>query len=101
MKKSCFWEIIVSEKVISEDQEVAEVFNKLFINTVLNLKTPTNHNHDTDFLVTNEQATNALNKFRNHPSITMIKNKRKNDQCISFSFGPVTYDTILKKKKKS
>ena len=88
-------EQIVSEKVISEDQAVAEVFNKFFINIVPNLKIPTNHNYDTDFLVTNDQVANALNKFRNHPSIIMIKNKRKTDQC--FSFGSVKYDDILQK----
>ena len=89
-------EQIVSEKVISEDQAVAEVFNKFFINIVPNLKISPNHNYDTDFIVTNDQVTNALNKFRNHPSIVMIKSKRKIDQC--FSFGPVTYDNILKKR---
>ena len=73
-------EQMVFEKVISEDQKVAEVFNKFFINIVPNLKISTNHNHDTDFLVTNDQVANALNKFRNHPSIVMIKNKRKTDQ---------------------
>ena len=62
---------------------------------VPNLKILTNHNYDTDFLVTNDQVANALDKFRNHPSIIMIKNKRKTDQY--FSFGPVTYDNILKK----
>ena len=41
-------------------------------------------------------VTNALNKFRNQPSIIMIKNK-KNDQ--KFSFGPVTYYDVLKKIK--
>ena len=75
----------VSEKVISEDQVVAEVFNKVFINTVPNFKISPNHN---DFIVTNNQVTNALNKFRNYPSIVVIKSKRKIDQC--FSFGPVT-----------
>ena len=68
---------IVSKKVISEEQAVAEVFNKFFINIVPNLKIPTNHNYDTDFLVTNAQVANARNKFRNHPSIIMIKSKRK------------------------
>ena len=72
---------------------MAEVFNKFFINIVPNLKILTNHNYDTDFL----QVANALNKFRNHRSIIMIKNKRKVDQC--FSFGPVTYEDILKKNK--
>ena len=37
----------------------------------------------------------TLNKFRNHPSIVMIKTKKKIDQC--FSFGRVTYDDVLKK----
>ena len=88
-------EHIISEKVISEDKAVAEVFNKFFVNIVLNLKIPINHNYDTDLLVTNDQVANALNKFRDHPSIIMIKNKRKAYQ--GFSFGPVTYDDILKK----
>ena len=60
-----------------------------------NIKIPTNHNYDTGFLVTNGRVANALNKFRDHPSIIMIKNKRKTDQC--FSFVQVTYDDILKK----
>ena len=72
-------EQIVSEKVISEDQAIAEVFNRFLINIVPYLKIPTNHNYDTDFLVTNDQVAKALNKFRNHPSIIMIKNKRKID----------------------
>ena len=76
---------------------VAEVFNKFFINVVPNLKIALNHNYNTDFIVTNDQVTNALNKFRNHPSIVMIKSKRKIDQC--FSFGPVTYDDIYIKKQ--
>ena len=37
--------------------------------------------------------------FKNHPSIILIKNKRKTDQC--FSFGPVTFVDTLKKKKKN
>ena len=47
-------EQVVSEKMISEDQVVAEVFNRFFINIVPNLKIPTDHNYDNDFLVTND-----------------------------------------------
>ena len=57
------------------------------------LKISTNHNYDADFLVTNDKLANALNKFRNHPSVVIIQNKRKTDQC--FPFGPVTYENIL------
>ena len=66
--------------MISEDQAVAEVINKFFINIVPNLKILTNYNYDTDFIVTNDQGTNTLNEFRNHPSIVMIKKKRKTHQ---------------------
>ena len=80
-------EEIVSEKIITEDQAVAEVFNKFFINIVPNLKISTDHGYDSDFIAT-DQGINAVNKFRNYPGIIMIKNKKKNDQ--SFSFDLVT-----------
>ena len=70
-------EEIVSEKIITEDQAVAEVFNKFFINIVPNLKISTDHGYDNDFIATDDQVTNAVNKFRNHLSIIMIKNKKK------------------------
>ena len=57
------------------------------------MKISTDHGYDNDFIVTDDQVTNSVNKFRNHSSIIMIK-KKKNDQ--SFSFGPVTYDDTLK-----
>ena len=78
----------VSEKIITEDQAVAEVFKKFFVNIVPNLKISTDHGYDNDFIATDDQVTNAVNKFRNHSSIIMIKNKKVIDQ--SFSFGPVT-----------
>ena len=61
------------------------------------MKISTDHGYDNDFIATDDQVTNVVNKFRNHPSIIMLKNKKKNDQ--SFSFGPVTYDEVLKKVK--
>ena len=72
-------EQVLSEKVISEDQAVVEVFNKFVINIVPNLKISQYHNYDTNFIVTNGQVTHALSKFRNHPNIVMIKSKRKID----------------------
>ena len=70
-------EEIVSERKITEDQVVAEVFNKFFINIVPNLKISTDHGYDNDFIATDDQVTNAINKFRNHSSIVVIKNKKK------------------------
>ena len=59
------------------------------------MKIPTDHGYDNDFIATDDQVTNAVNKSRNHSSIIMIKNKKKNDQ--RFSFGPVTDVDVLKK----
>ena len=70
-------EKIVSEKIITEDQAIAEVFNKFFINIVPNLNISTDHGYDNDFIATDDQVTNAVNKFRNYSSIIMIKSKKK------------------------
>ena len=91
---------IVSEKVISEDWTIAEVFNKFFINIVPNFKISPNHNYETDFIVTNDQVTNALNKFRNYQSIIMRKENHYGKEKLinAFLFSPVTYEDILKNK---
>ena len=67
-------EEIVSEKIITEDQAVAEVFNKFFINIVPNLKISTDHGYDNDFIATDAQVTNTVNNFRNHSITIMIIN---------------------------
>ena len=54
---------IVSEKIITEDQTVAEVFNKFFINIVPNLKISTDHGYDNDFIATDDQVTNTVNSL--------------------------------------
>ena len=105
MSKSKHWTLQKSisnlkNELLSKNEIITTLINKQNKSKSLakirtNLKIPTNHNYDTDFLATNDQVANALSKFRNHPSIIMIKSKRKTDQC--FSFGPVTYDNIFKK----
>ena len=93
-------EEIVSEK-ITQDQVVAEVFNKFFTNIVPNLKISTDYGYDDDFIATDCQVINAAIKIRNHPSIIMIKKKKKMitalfilyfykiiNQCMSKSIFP-------------
>ena len=68
---------IVSEKIITDDQAVTDISNKFFINIVVPfLKISTDHGDDNDFIATDDQAKNVVNKFRNHSSIIMIKNKK-------------------------
>ena len=48
------------------------------------MKISTDHGYENDFIATNDQVIIDVNKFRNHPSIIMIKNKKKNDKSFSF-----------------
>ena len=66
------------------------------MNIVPNLEIPTNHDFDINFTVTGDPIVDAIDKYENHPSIIMIKNKNK----TQFSFTVVEYDDILKKVKK-
>lgn len=45
-----------SEEIISDDKKVAEIFHKFFVNIILNLKTSTSHNCDTDFQKADDPA---------------------------------------------
>ena len=65
-------EEIVSEKIITEDQATAEAFSKFFNNIVPNLKISTNQSYDNDFIATDDQVTNAVNRFRNDQIFLLV-----------------------------
>ena len=52
---------------------MAETFNELFVNIVPSLKISPKENYETDFGNDNEPFLNYINKFKNHPSIKVIK----------------------------
>ena len=64
-----------SEEIILDDKEMAEVFNKFFVNIVPDLKITASHNWNKDFQKTNDPVLNAISKYKCHPSIVMIKSK--------------------------
>ena len=66
-----------TDKIKTKHQAVAVLFNKFIINIAPNLKRSTDHRYDNDFIATDEQVTNVVNKFRNHSSIVMIKPIKK------------------------
>ena len=69
------------EEIISGDKKVAGVFNDFFINIVPNL---TDHNCNLDFQRTGDPVLDAINKYKCHSSIAMIKSKI--DKQLKFSF---------------
>ena len=90
-------EIFEEEKIISDDKEIAQVFNEFFINIVPNLNITMDHFQNPDFQRTKNPVLNAVNKYKYHPSIAMIKSKI--DKQFKVFFTTVEYEDILKKLK--
>ena len=66
--------LVEGEEIITEDGENAEILNKFFSNAVKNLKIP--EYQEADPLANNisHPIFRAMMKFKNHPSVTIIKN---------------------------
>ena len=86
------------DKVISEDMEFAETFNEFFMNIVLNLKISPKENYETDVGNDKEPILNYINKFKNRPSIKVIKSRKKEEQTFTFSY--VSYEEVLNEIRK-
>ena len=86
------------EKVISEDMEIDEAFNEFFVNIVPSLKISPKENYKTDVGNENEPILNYIDKFKNHPSIKVIKSRKKEEQTFTFNY--VSYEEVLNKIRK-
>ena len=86
------------EKVISEDMETAETFNEFFVNIVPSLKISPKENYKTDAGNDNKPILNYINKSKNHPSIKVIKSRKKEEQTFTFNY--VSYEEVLNKIRK-
>ena len=83
-----------SEEIIRNEKEVANVFNKYFVNIVPNIMGITNnHNLLSDTDTTNVPIEKMISKYQNHTSITSI-NKHMTHSELIFSFQPVTKEQI-------
>ena len=86
------------EKVIPEDMETAETFNEFFVNIVSSLEILPKENYETDVGNDNEPILNYINKFKNHPSIKVIKSRKKEEQTFNFSHN--SYEEVLNEIRK-
>ena len=73
------------------------MFNRFYIDIVLNLKITIENDFDTNFLKMEDPVLNATCKYRNHPNVIIKKEKNKLQEKFSFSLAQ--YDYILKKIK--
>ena len=91
--------MVKNEEIISDDVEVANTLNNYFSNAVKNLKIP--EKFVTDSLpqsLSRHPTLNAILKYKNHPSMRVIK--RFSQRFSSFYFSHVDKNTVLKEIKK-
>ena len=81
------------DKVIPEDMQIAEIFNKFFVNIVPSLKILPKENHEADVGNDDEPILNYINKFKNHSSIKPIKSRKKEEQTFTFNY--VSFEKVL------
>ena len=86
------------EKVISDDMEFAETFNKFFVNIVPSLKVSPKQNCETDVGNDNKLILNYINNFKNHPSIKVITPRKKEEQTFTFNY--VSCEEVLNEIRK-
>ena len=77
--------LVKEDNIILNDKEVAETFNKFFLNAVKSLNILQNEYLMTDSGNLADPVEIAMKKIENHPSIIDIKNMIEVDKEFSFS----------------
>ena len=74
--------------MVPHNKELCEIFNEFFANVVPNLNTPEfTGNFDQSVTVASAcPIINSIAKYKNHPSITKVRNKQVSSVTFSFNF---------------
>ena len=65
---------------------------------IKSLKTLPEENYETDAGNNNEPILNYISKFKNHPSIKVIKSRKKEEQTFNFNY--FSYEEVLNEIRK-
>ena len=88
--------MIDNEVTLSNDEEIAETFNKYFCNIAKNLSLPESPSiKEPSVELFTDPVILALEKYKDHPSITSIKNKMTSMDNSKFSFRFVSLNKTL------
>ena len=87
-----------NNKMVSEDMEVANIFNNFFSTAVkgLNIDYYEHFSWDCVFSESEDPITKAIEKYSKHPSIVKIKERYSQN---SFSFQPTDFEAVFKEIK--
>ena len=87
--------LVDNENIKSNENEVANTFNDFFSNIVKNLRIPEHQcENDLHSRLSSHPALQAIMKYRNHPSISIIRHFSQ--RYPSFYFSQVEKNTVLK-----
>ena len=89
--------LVHEDKIITTGDENTKILNSFFSNAVKHLKIPEFKDIDFSAECISHPALKAIMKFRNHPSVSAIRNAF-NPQ--SFNFSKVSVDDVLKEINK-
>ena len=78
--------------------EIAEIFKKIFVDIIPSLKISPKENYKTDVGNDNEPIINYINKFKNHPSVKVIKSRKKEEQTFTFNY--ISYEEVRNEIRK-
>ena len=86
--------LVENNNIISSEIEIAEKLNAFFSNIVKELNIKVKEDLLCDVSDINDPVERAIQKYKNHPSLQMIKETF--DSSKTFSFDLVSSDTIFK-----
>ena len=100
LKAKTTMKLIENDETIDNEIKIAKIFNKYFVHTAKNLGILTEM-ESASFAENNlSEVEMALEKYKNHPSITAITKKMKNFGNFTFSFNFISHNAIVKELNK-
>ena len=78
--------MIENEKIVSEDKEIAKIFNDYFISIPI-LNMPTNQEFECSLTQENDPLLRIIEKYQNHP-------RKSKNKLPSFKFRETNIDEI-------
>ena len=89
--------LVEDDNIVSKDNAVAEIMNTFFSNIVQNLDIKGYRTESFNFDYDQDHIFNIITMYKDHPSITKIKESVNITEC--FHFTPVNEESISKKVK--
>ena len=85
ISKSSKITLVNNNHIVSDDREICDIFSKFFVNVVANVPESTCSDNLHEHVI-GDSVQSVLYKYRHHPSIIQIKEKRESSEKFVFSF---------------